>query len=89
MVPVGEDLGRVLRVCSSQGLRYKFCRMLIILVLNDYDFFSCRALSSASEAWELSSLAHKVASIYEHLKNQLALCYQYIGENIIENISIT
>ncbi|XP_058781817.1 protein SIEVE ELEMENT OCCLUSION B-like [Vicia villosa] len=38
------------------------------------------AMSSASEAWELSSLAHKVASIYEHLKNQLAVCYQYIDE---------
>ncbi|CAJ2644502.1 unnamed protein product [Trifolium pratense] len=38
------------------------------------------AISSASEAWELSSLAHKVTSIYEHLKNQLAICYQYIDE---------
>ncbi|KEH35012.1 putative sieve element occlusion [Medicago truncatula] len=38
------------------------------------------AISSASEAWELSSLAHKVTSIYEHLKNQLALCYQSIDE---------
>ncbi|KAJ1403263.1 Sieve element occlusion, N-terminal [Sesbania bispinosa] len=36
------------------------------------------SISSATEAWELSSLAHKVSSIYEHLKNQLALCYQYI-----------
>ncbi|KAK7350668.1 hypothetical protein VNO77_09528 [Canavalia gladiata] len=38
------------------------------------------SISSASEAWELSSLAHKVNSIYEHLKQQLALCYQYIDE---------
>ncbi|XP_027338753.1 protein SIEVE ELEMENT OCCLUSION B-like [Abrus precatorius] len=38
------------------------------------------SISSASEAWELSSLAHKVHSIYEHLKTQLALCYQYIDE---------
>ncbi|XP_027190056.1 protein SIEVE ELEMENT OCCLUSION B-like isoform X2 [Cicer arietinum] len=38
------------------------------------------AISSATEAWELSSLAHKVNSIYEHLKNQLALCYQAIDE---------
>ncbi|KAL5192083.1 Protein SIEVE ELEMENT OCCLUSION B [Glycine soja] len=37
------------------------------------------SISSTTEAWELSSLAHKVSSIYEHLKNQLVLCYQYIG----------
>ncbi|XP_061366082.1 protein SIEVE ELEMENT OCCLUSION B-like [Gastrolobium bilobum] len=38
------------------------------------------SISSATEAWELSSLAHKVSSIHEHLKNQLALCYQYIDD---------
>ncbi|KAK7302171.1 hypothetical protein RJT34_13052 [Clitoria ternatea] len=38
------------------------------------------SISSTSEAWELSSLAHKVSSIYEHLKQQLALCYQYIDD---------
>ncbi|KAG7954385.1 hypothetical protein I3843_11G013900 [Carya illinoinensis] len=31
-------------------------------------------------AWELSSLAHKVTNIHEHLKSQLALCYQHIDE---------
>ncbi|KAG6635040.1 protein SIEVE ELEMENT OCCLUSION B-like isoform X1 [Carya illinoinensis] len=33
-----------------------------------------------TEAWELSSLAHKVTNIHEHLKSQLALCYQHIEE---------
>ncbi|KAG6686376.1 hypothetical protein I3842_11G014300 [Carya illinoinensis] len=33
-----------------------------------------------TEAWELSSLAHKVKNIHEHLKSQLALCYQHIEE---------
>lgn len=42
-------------------------------------FVHCRSISSTTEAWELSSLAHKVTSIYEHLTNQLVLCYQYIG----------
>lgn len=36
--------------------------------------------STTSEAWELSSLAHKMSSIYEQLRNQLAICYQYIDE---------
>ncbi|KAG6619696.1 hypothetical protein I3842_Q087400 [Carya illinoinensis] len=31
-------------------------------------------------AWELSSLAHKVTSIHEHLQSQLALCLQHIEE---------
>ncbi|KAK9104293.1 hypothetical protein Scep_021137 [Stephania cephalantha] len=35
---------------------------------------------STMEAWELSSLAHKVRNIHEHLTQQLALCYKYIDE---------
>lgn len=35
---------------------------------------------ATTEAWELSSLAHKVQNIHEHLKGQLTLCYQHIGE---------
>lgn len=38
-----------------------------------------RYTASATEAWELSSLAHKVSNIHEHLKNQLAVCSQHIG----------
>ncbi|MBA0552426.1 hypothetical protein Golob_023236 [Gossypium lobatum] len=37
-------------------------------------------VTSTSEAWELSSLAHKVSSIHEHLRNLLRLCYQRIEE---------
>lgn len=37
-------------------------------------------LYSTTEAWELSSLAHKVSNIYEHLRRQLELCYQHINE---------
>ncbi|KAE8697282.1 omega-6 fatty acid desaturase, endoplasmic reticulum isozyme 1 [Hibiscus syriacus] len=36
--------------------------------------------TSTSEAWELSSLAHKVCSIHEHLQKILHLCYQHIDE---------
>ncbi|KMT07600.1 hypothetical protein BVRB_6g147300 isoform B [Beta vulgaris subsp. vulgaris] len=36
--------------------------------------------SSTTEPWELSSLAHKVSNIYEHLRKQLDLCYQHIDE---------
>ncbi|KAA3457621.1 protein SIEVE ELEMENT OCCLUSION B-like [Gossypium australe] len=32
------------------------------------------------EAWELSSLTHKVSSIHEHLQSQLRLCYECIDE---------
>ncbi|XP_040959959.1 protein SIEVE ELEMENT OCCLUSION B [Gossypium hirsutum] len=37
--------------------------------------------TSTSEAWELSSLAHKVSSIHEHLQSRLHLCYERIDEN--------
>ncbi|KAA8548170.1 hypothetical protein F0562_004569 [Nyssa sinensis] len=37
-------------------------------------------VSSTAEAWELSTLAHKMNNIHEHLKKQLAICYQHIEE---------
>lgn len=37
-------------------------------------------IASTTEAWELSSLAHKVSNIHSHLQKQLALCYQHIDE---------
>ncbi|XP_031478464.1 protein SIEVE ELEMENT OCCLUSION B-like [Nymphaea colorata] len=37
-------------------------------------------LVSTSEAWELSSLAHKVNNIHGHLKKQLEICLQTIDE---------
>ncbi|XP_057949399.1 protein SIEVE ELEMENT OCCLUSION B-like [Malania oleifera] len=36
--------------------------------------------ASTTEAWELSSLAHKVNNIHNHLMNQLIRCYQHIDE---------
>ncbi|XAR67961.1 hypothetical protein NMG60_11002920 [Bertholletia excelsa] len=39
-------------------------------------------ITSTTEAWELSSLAHKVDNIYGHLKDQLGICYQHIDEKI-------
>ncbi|XP_043805577.1 protein SIEVE ELEMENT OCCLUSION B isoform X2 [Manihot esculenta] len=37
-------------------------------------------IASTTEAWELSSLAHKVRSIHEHLMAQLTRCYHHIDE---------
>ncbi|XP_039133211.1 protein SIEVE ELEMENT OCCLUSION B-like [Dioscorea cayenensis subsp. rotundata] len=37
-------------------------------------------ISSTTEAWELSSLAHKINNIYGHLIKQLTMCQQQIGE---------
>ncbi|XP_077253093.1 protein SIEVE ELEMENT OCCLUSION B-like [Tasmannia lanceolata] len=37
-------------------------------------------MSSTTEAWELSSLAHKVSNIHGHLRKQLSICYQHIDE---------
>ncbi|KAI3686401.1 hypothetical protein L1987_80077 [Smallanthus sonchifolius] len=37
-------------------------------------------ITATSEAWELSSLAHKVHNIHEHLKSLLLLCMQNIEE---------
>ncbi|KAF7142739.1 hypothetical protein RHSIM_Rhsim05G0212300 [Rhododendron simsii] len=43
-------------------------------------------IESTTEAWELSSLADMVSNIHSHLKKQLALCYQHIGEKrVAEN----
>ncbi|THG23363.1 hypothetical protein TEA_006455 [Camellia sinensis var. sinensis] len=36
--------------------------------------------ASTTEAWELSTLAHKINSIHDHLKKQLDLCYKLIEE---------
>ncbi|XVF16297.1 hypothetical protein REPUB_Repub10bG0019100 [Reevesia pubescens] len=35
---------------------------------------------STTESWELSTLAHKLKNIHEHLRQQLNLCYQFIEE---------
>ncbi|XP_039133185.1 protein SIEVE ELEMENT OCCLUSION B-like [Dioscorea cayenensis subsp. rotundata] len=37
-------------------------------------------MSSTTEAWELSSLAHKVANIHGHLRKQLSLCHRIIDD---------
>ncbi|KAK9277623.1 hypothetical protein L1049_007169 [Liquidambar formosana] len=37
-------------------------------------------IATTTEAWELSSLAHKVNNIHSHLVNQLNLCYKHIEE---------
>ncbi|XP_011013023.1 PREDICTED: uncharacterized protein LOC105117152 [Populus euphratica] len=35
---------------------------------------------STTAAWELSTLAHKLSNILDHLRKQLDTCYQYIDE---------
>ncbi|XXG49464.1 hypothetical protein AAC387_Pa02g3643 [Persea americana] len=57
---------RSIIACSSQMIS-------LIGVGHDY-------VTSTTEAWELSSLAHKVRNIYEHLTKQLLLCHQHIDE---------
>ncbi|EEF35451.1 protein SIEVE ELEMENT OCCLUSION B [Ricinus communis] len=37
-------------------------------------------VASTTEAWELSSLAHKLSNMQSHLQNQLGLCYKHIDE---------
>ncbi|XP_038693169.1 protein SIEVE ELEMENT OCCLUSION B-like [Tripterygium wilfordii] len=37
-------------------------------------------IASTTEAWELSSLAHKVSNIHKHLMEKLAECYRHIDE---------
>ncbi|KAG7985758.1 hypothetical protein I3843_03G043600 [Carya illinoinensis] len=36
--------------------------------------------TSGTESWELSTLAHKLKTIRDHLRKQLEICYQYIEE---------
>ncbi|XP_010248720.1 PREDICTED: protein SIEVE ELEMENT OCCLUSION B-like [Nelumbo nucifera] len=42
--------------------------------------FGYEYVPSTAEAWELSSLAHKISNILDLLKKQLHLCYQHIDE---------
>ncbi|KAJ7945781.1 Protein SIEVE ELEMENT OCCLUSION B [Quillaja saponaria] len=44
------------------------------------------SISSTTEAWELSSLAHKVDNIHNHLRKQLLLCHEYIELQMQEEI---
>ncbi|KAK3413104.1 protein SIEVE ELEMENT OCCLUSION B [Eucalyptus grandis] len=37
-------------------------------------------ISSTTEAWELSTMDHKLKNIYEHLQKQIDICKQYIDE---------
>ncbi|KAF8037640.1 hypothetical protein BT93_B0494 [Corymbia citriodora subsp. variegata] len=37
-------------------------------------------ISSTTEAWELSTLTHKLTNIYEHLQKQIGICNKYIEE---------
>ncbi|GAV83969.1 hypothetical protein CFOL_v3_27414 [Cephalotus follicularis] len=42
-------------------------------------------MASTTETWELSSLAHKLTSVHEHLKTLLSHCHQHIGQSLDEN----
>ncbi|KAF8026098.1 hypothetical protein BT93_F2801 [Corymbia citriodora subsp. variegata] len=37
-------------------------------------------ITSTAEAWELSTLAHKLTNIHEHLQKQIAICSQHIED---------
>ncbi|OAY25625.1 protein SIEVE ELEMENT OCCLUSION B [Manihot esculenta] len=37
-------------------------------------------IASTTEAWELSSLAHKLSNMHTHLATQLGICYKHIDE---------
>ncbi|XP_059308432.1 protein SIEVE ELEMENT OCCLUSION B-like [Lycium ferocissimum] len=49
--------------------------LLLNLIATGHEY-----ISSTSEAWEISSLAHKLANIMDHLRKVLDLCYQKIEE---------
>lgn len=38
-------------------------------------------ITTTTEAWELSSLAHKISNIHDHLRHNLQLCNHHINEN--------
>lgn len=42
--------------------------------------FGLGGTTSATEAWDLSSLAHKEKSLHDHLVQRLHLCYEFIEE---------
>ncbi|KAK3413100.1 hypothetical protein EUGRSUZ_I01711 [Eucalyptus grandis] len=42
--------------------------------------FGYEYIASTTEAWELSTLNHKLKNIYEHLQKQIDICNQYIEE---------
>ncbi|OVA17625.1 Sieve element occlusion [Macleaya cordata] len=42
--------------------------------------FNHEYMSSTTESWELSTLAHKLSNIHGHLTKQLSICHQHIDE---------
>lgn len=42
--------------------------------------FGIGGTTSATEAWDLSSLAHKETSLHDHLVQRLRICYEFIEE---------
>lgn len=56
-------------------------------IISPIDLFYGRFIVSAAEAWELSSLAHKLANIKEHLEKQIGICNHKIGELQANQIS--
>ncbi|GLU06109.1 hypothetical protein SLE2022_231680 [Rubroshorea leprosula] len=60
---------------------FEYFPSLLFLMTLDFLFFSgfdLRRIVSTSEAWELSSLAHKISNICSHLLNEPRLCHQHI-----------
>ena len=43
----------------------------------------CRFAFSPSEAWELSTLTHKLKTILVHLKKKMEECIRYIGKPVL------
>ncbi|KAK9675507.1 hypothetical protein RND81_11G011000 [Saponaria officinalis] len=75
--PVYETANALIPTASYWIIRsIVACASQIIGLLS----MSYESVSTTTEAWEMSSLAHKVNNIYEHLRKQLDLCYQHIDE---------
>ena len=76
----------ILSIIADRKLNYTTCHLIhweSCLGSNHFTYDKCNDcrywMSATSEAWELSTLTHKINSILDLLKKQLDLCYQYIG----------
>nr|DAD34397.1 TPA_asm: hypothetical protein HUJ06_005037 [Nelumbo nucifera] len=64
-----------------EGLRNLINAMLdLTKCLIEFKELPTQYIPSTAEAWELSSLAHKINNIKEHFRKQLHFCYQHIDE---------
>ncbi|KAI8019568.1 Protein SIEVE ELEMENT OCCLUSION B [Camellia lanceoleosa] len=79
-----KQLPNIIEHASTLKSRFHAIKNLIKVLLDvtkcivQFKELPLQHIASTTEAWELSSLAHKISNIDGHLKNQLGICHHHI-----------